>query len=490
MAERTGIAWTHSTFNPWMGCTRVSLECANCYAEHNLASAMKKVRWGDNEDRRTMALSNWLKPLAWERRARQNGEQWRVFCGSLCDVLDSRAPAGQLDRLIKTVSATPHLTWLLLTKREQNFHLLPSPLPKNIWLGVTAGNQEMLERRAAEVAKVHAAVRFVSYEPALGPLDLSRIPEGSIHWLICGCESGKKRRPMQLEWALGVRNQCEKLGIAFFMKQLDDQGTVTGDLSEFPKELQVREFPTAQQTTAREGTVLPPAPSAPAITKPDILTDLQTSLNSEKLDHLASGLTDDEVKHESLLRQQLIRTLGLMWNSRFEMGSVLHGYQLLYKKTRTWEAFCQAIHCNVRTARRLIEGFQAASVLGQTLRDAAADSGFDLASRKNRELLQRLISLAPKEVEVAPEEATRLVRSATTQNSGIAARTRPKRSQEQDLDAMCRSVIRFLDGLPQADRQVYFSDLVVRISRHYHGMGTKPIRPSVALHQDLLTFQE
>jgi protein gp37 len=243
MAEKSQIAWTHSTFNPWMGCTKVSDECAHCYAEKDLACRMKGVRWGDSQPRRIMAESNWSKPYAWDRKAARTGQEWRVFCGSLCDVLDDYAPDTERQRLFETSLETPHLTWLLLTKRERNFHLLPTELPANVWVGVTAGKQEHLVRRVDALKNVNAAVRFVSFEPALGPLDLSFLKPGELDWLICGCESGSRRRGMEIEWARSAREQCAKLGVAFYMKQLKIDGEVTSDLSRFPKDLRVREYP-------------------------------------------------------------------------------------------------------------------------------------------------------------------------------------------------------------------------------------------------------
>ena len=245
MGQNSGIVWTDSTFNPWMGCTKVSTECVNCYAEKNMACSYKHVKWGDDAARRAVAESGWKKPAAWERKAARTGQDWRVFCGSLCDVLDSHAPEAQRDRLFETIKQTPHLSWLLLTKRESNFHLLPEPLPENVGIGVTAGNQEYLEKRVSALRNVNARVRFVSYEPALGPLNLDVIEPGAINWLICGCESGSKRRPMEMQWARDVRDQCQALGIAFFMKQMEIDGEVTDEVECFPEDLRIRQYPTS-----------------------------------------------------------------------------------------------------------------------------------------------------------------------------------------------------------------------------------------------------
>ena len=120
---------------------------------------------------RAMAESNWKNPASWERQSRTHrsgaggfsvGRSLRLFS-------TPTSPEGQRDLwLFETIKQTPHLTWLLLTKRESNFHLLPQPLPQNVWIGVTAGNQEYFEKRVSALRNVNATVRFVSYEPALG----------------------------------------------------------------------------------------------------------------------------------------------------------------------------------------------------------------------------------------------------------------------------------------------------------------------------------
>jgi protein gp37 len=188
----------------------------------------------------------WKKLSSWNRKAAKRTEPTLVFCGSLCDVLDTNAPAGQRDRLWSAIAETPALTWLLLTKREGNLDLLPPTFPSNLWLGMTAENQEYLLRRGNALSKVKAAIRFLSVEPMLSPIDLRKLDDPkAIDWVICGCESKAGRRPMDIQWARDLKNQCAELGIRFFMKQAEIRGEVTDDIEKFPEDLRVRQYPLA-----------------------------------------------------------------------------------------------------------------------------------------------------------------------------------------------------------------------------------------------------
>lgn len=245
MGEVSSIAWTTSTFNPWVGCSKLSPGCANCYAERSLYPRLHGIKWGRDAERHVMSDEYWQKLAAWNRKAALKPDPTFVFCGSLCDVLDTDAPAAQRERLWVAIRRTPALTWLLLTKREQNLHLLPRNLPPNLWLGMTAENQEYLLRRGSALSSVNATCKFLSVEPMLGPIDLTKLDNPkAIDWVIVGCESKKGRRPMDLQWVRDVRRQCSQLGIRFFMKQAEINGTVTNDTEQFPEDLRVRQFPT------------------------------------------------------------------------------------------------------------------------------------------------------------------------------------------------------------------------------------------------------
>jgi len=218
MAENSKIQWTDMTFNPWRGCTKISAGCANCYAE-TMSGRNPGVLgvWGPNGTRVVAAEAQWKEPLKWEKRAqtafiaaRMAGEpapeRPRVFCASLADVfedwpytmVDSQGRTLNTDwtpqlhgdaalmmrhvreRLFRLIDATPNLDWLILTKRPENLKgMLPTiwqtdRMPNNLWLGTSVENQEQAEKRIPELLKVPAAVRFLSCEPLLGPVDLEK----------------------------------------------------------------------------------------------------------------------------------------------------------------------------------------------------------------------------------------------------------------------------------------------------------------------------
>ncbi len=279
MSENSKIEWTDSTFNPWIGCTKVSPGCAHCYAETLMDTRYGRVKWGKGNPRQRTSEANWNLPLKWNRDAGRALENWktavengagmemphrpRVFCASLADWLDDEVPIEWLADLLTLIHDTPNLDWLLLTKRPENWysrikqvsqHLvgkLPSDvfywladwregrnfIPHNIWIGTTVEDQERADQRIPALLKIPAAVRFLSCEPLLGPVDLwgARYPhagggqcgaisswhkEGDgIHWVICGGESGKDARPMHPDWARSLRDQCQAAGVPFLFKQ-------------------------------------------------------------------------------------------------------------------------------------------------------------------------------------------------------------------------------------------------------------------------------
>lgn len=246
MAENSKIEWTTHTFNPWVGCTKVSPACDHCYAESWAKRAGSPELW--KGERRHTTDANWRKPLVWDRAAKAAGERHRVFCASLADVFDNQVPEAWRDQLWLLIKATPNLDWLLLTKRPQNIRKM---LPKavftgrswgadewpNVWLGTTAENQGEYDRRfLGHLYDIPVAVRFISYEPALGPLDPSSVAGYRPDRLICGGESGGNARMMDPAWAREVRDICKRQGTAFFMKQMTGKKPI-------PSDLLVREFP-------------------------------------------------------------------------------------------------------------------------------------------------------------------------------------------------------------------------------------------------------
>ncbi len=226
MGQNSSIEWTDHTFNPWWGCTKVSPACDNCYAEL-WAKRMGHQVWGSQANRRFFTDHHWKEPLAWNDEARIEKRRRRVFCASMADVFERRAElSSERERLWKLIDATPWLDWLLLTKRPQNVaHLAPwkEQWPRNVWLGTTVENQLYAERRLPLLLKHPAAVRFLSCEPLLGPIDLRtwfhRKGLHPISWVITGGESGPGARAMHPDWPTGLLRQCQEAGVPFHFKQ-------------------------------------------------------------------------------------------------------------------------------------------------------------------------------------------------------------------------------------------------------------------------------
>lgn len=229
MAKDSAIEWTHHTFNPWWGCTKVSPGCKHCYAE-TWAKRVGQDLWGVNAQRRELSENYWKQPLAWDKAAARAGEKQRVFCASMADVFEDRRDLdAKRERLWKLIEATPNLYWLLLTKRPQNVRRLApysNAWPDNVWVGATAENQRWLDRRMGQLTQIPARVLFLSCEPLLGPIDLSRwIAEARagnrrlVDWVIAGGESGPRARPPHPEWFRLLRDQCLGAGIRFHFKQ-------------------------------------------------------------------------------------------------------------------------------------------------------------------------------------------------------------------------------------------------------------------------------
>ena len=246
MSEKTSIAWTDHTFNPWWGCTKVSPGCDHCYAE----AFDKRVggeHWGKGAPRREFGDKHWSEPLKWDAAAAKAGARSKVFCASMADVMDDEAPAGARERLWALIDATPNLIWQLLTKRPQRYK---TDLPElgfkhdNVWLGTTAENQEFYDVRFPALnatTRIKGYTSFVSYEPALGPISIrewSNVPD----WIIFGGETGGNRRPCEQLWAAEIAEQCAALGVKFFMKQMSAR-TPKAAAELIPAELLVRQFP-------------------------------------------------------------------------------------------------------------------------------------------------------------------------------------------------------------------------------------------------------
>ena len=246
MGTVTKISWCDHSFNPWIGCTKVSPGCDHCYAE-TLNHRWGNDNWGKGKPRRITAGSNWKQPLRWDKDAYRLGTEHRVFCASLADVMDDEAPEGARERLWELIDNTPNLIWQLLTKRPQRYmRFLPKEFRhNNVWLGMSAENQEMFEVRADHLIDAsidRGTLAFISYEPALGPLTLSTRPNWNLDWLICGGESGNDRRSMEQSWVESLQKECAERGTKFFMKQMSARTPEEG-AKLIPASLLVREFP-------------------------------------------------------------------------------------------------------------------------------------------------------------------------------------------------------------------------------------------------------
>ena len=261
MAENTAIEWCDHTFNPWEGCQKVGPGCDNCYAEARDLRFTGGTHWGPNAPRRLTSQANWAKPIKWNREAAASGIRPRVFCASLADVFDNAVDPAWREDLWRLIAATPNLDWLLLTKRPSNIgKMLPTFAHwgngwPNVWLGCTVVNQGEADRDIPKLLQIPAAVRFLSIEPMLGPIDLTwafadartgcchvcgfrtntlngKCPnDGSaifddigIDWVIVGGESGPHARPMHPDWARSLRDQCAAAGVPFLFKQWGEWG--------------------------------------------------------------------------------------------------------------------------------------------------------------------------------------------------------------------------------------------------------------------------
>jgi len=279
MSRETKIEWCDSTFNPWIGCTKVSPACDHCYAAVSTPARALGVQWGAGKPRHRTSASNWKAPLRWNRidgiklraweefKAQNPGltdteleargfikpRRRRVFCASLADVFDNEVPNEWRVDLLQLIADTPNLDWLLLTKRIGNAERLLDdalgilshgltrwrdvPWP-NVWLGATICNQAEADRDIPKLLATPAAVRFLSMEPLLGRVDLSEHlgmwwnrtmgcfeslgarwnPRG-LDWVIAGGESGHAARPMHPDWVRSLRDQCAAAGVPFLFKQ-------------------------------------------------------------------------------------------------------------------------------------------------------------------------------------------------------------------------------------------------------------------------------
>jgi len=278
--KHTKISWADSTWNPWWGCTKVSPGCANCYA-WSQTHHFNQCEWGDKAERLRQDAKYWRQPLRWDAEAAKgkvgkDGKHWIVFAGDMCDIFDAHGLPDERDRMWQLFRATPHLTWLLLTKRPKNFKkYLPADWGEgyaNVWLGVTVEDRKHGYPRVDILRTTPAKVKFLSCEPLLE--DISTINLTGIDWVITGGESGGNARTFNADWARLLRDKCKKDNVAFFYKQ-NGSKALSGDFvitnsvrwpadkdhanpyrdvqgknpENFPADLRVREWPHAGAKT-------------------------------------------------------------------------------------------------------------------------------------------------------------------------------------------------------------------------------------------------
>ena len=213
MSTQSKIEWTEQTWNPTVGCTKVSPGCKNCYAE-TMARRLKAMgaRGYQNGFRLTLMPERLAEPL--ERR-----KPTVYFVNSMSDLFHEKAPFEYIRRVFDVMARAPQHTFQVLTKRAERMAEFCRDLriPSNVWLGVSVENRKYGVPRIDVLRRIRAEVRFLSIEPLLedlGPIDLH-----GIHWVIVGGESGVKARPMREVWVDGIKRQCEQADVAFFFKQ-------------------------------------------------------------------------------------------------------------------------------------------------------------------------------------------------------------------------------------------------------------------------------
>jgi len=269
VAETSNIAWTRSTFNGWIGCTKIGSGCDHCYAAESRPVKAFGIQWGAGQPRHRTSVQNWNLPLRWNKQAaieREAGFHWEgapdmppgywpVFCSSLADVFDNEVPADWRRDLFSLIELTPNLKWLLVTKRIGNVQDMVRKArttdwlegQKNVRLMITVCNQEEADRDIPKLLALNCK-NGISYEPALGPVDWTAIkhqvatntfvtlnalhgvdslnrgtPRSGLDWIIVGGESNQgqhKARRFDIDWAYSTVQQCKAAGVPVFVKQL------------------------------------------------------------------------------------------------------------------------------------------------------------------------------------------------------------------------------------------------------------------------------
>jgi protein gp37 len=212
MPTKSNIEWTEMTWNPVTGCTKISQGCKNCYAER-MAKRLKAM--GSERYRKGFRIALHPDLLDVPHRWKQPRV---VFVNSMSDLFHDEVPEAYIARVFDTMRACPRHTFQILTKRAERLEALSPrlPWPQNVWMGVSVEDSRVMER-IRHLQRVPAAMRFLSLEPLIGPLD--DLPLDGIAWVIVGGESGPRARPMSPDWVNSILRQCRNAGVAFFFKQ-------------------------------------------------------------------------------------------------------------------------------------------------------------------------------------------------------------------------------------------------------------------------------
>ena len=232
------IEWTQETWNPIVGCSKVSPGCQHCYAER-MAKRLKAMGVANYQD--VVDENGWTGIMGFVPGALLKPYRWKkprmVFVGSMNDILHNTVQDWALNAIMGTIAKFPQHIFQILTKRAERMaeYFSTHEVPDNLWVGVTAENREMANKRIPYLLHVKAKVRFVSIEPMLGPVDLSMYLPGTcvlykhrlnenpvaeyLDWVIAGGESGPGARPMHPDWVRNLRDQCQAANVPFFFKQ-------------------------------------------------------------------------------------------------------------------------------------------------------------------------------------------------------------------------------------------------------------------------------
>lgn len=213
MSTKTAIEWTEQTWNPAVGCSKITSGCNHCYAEV-MARRLKamRIKGYENGFRLTILPERLAEPIKRKRPT-------IYFVNSMSDLFHDQIPDDYLRQVFAVIRKSPQHTFQVLTKRAErmaDFFQGQTP-PGNVWLGVTVENRSQGLPRLDYLRRIAASVRFVSAEPLLE--DLGVIDLSELHWVIVGGESGPKARPMKCEWVMNIKGQCDAQGVAFFFKQ-------------------------------------------------------------------------------------------------------------------------------------------------------------------------------------------------------------------------------------------------------------------------------